>query len=208
VAATAAERLLDLTSALLLLAWGLGLARQRAALALVLLALGTLAWLFSHPAALRRLERAIGLLPLGRRWHGLQRVLREGVQALATLRTLLLRPAPLAWGLLLTTAVWLLESSLVLHLLRQLGTAVSLEQATVLRTATSLGGVLSLLPAGLGTSELTSVGLAVLYGADRSSALALTVVLRLATLLLPSLVGAISLWRQQDLQQLRRKPAP
>jgi hypothetical protein len=68
--------------------------------------------------------------------------------------------------------------------------------------------VLSLLPAGLGTSELTSVGLAVLYGADRSSALALTVVLRLATLLLPSLVGAISLWRQQDLQQLRRKPAP
>jgi uncharacterized protein (TIRG00374 family) len=135
-------------------------------------------------------------------------VLREGVQALATLRTLLLRPAPLAWGLLLTTAVWLLESSLVLHLLRQLGTAVSLEQATVLRTATSLGGVLSLLPAGLGTSELTSVGLAVLYGADQSSALALTVVLRLATLLLPSLVGAISLWRQQDLQQLRRKPAP
>jgi uncharacterized protein (TIRG00374 family) len=208
LAATAAERLLDLTSALLLLAWGLGLARQRAALALVLLALGTLAWLFSHPAALRRLERAIGLLPLGRRWHGLQRVLREGVQALATLRTLLLRPAPLAWGLLLTTAVWLLESSLVLHLLRQLGTAVSLEQATVLRTATSLGGVLSLLPAGLGTSELTSVGLAVLYGADQSSALALTVVLRLATLLLPSLVGAISLWRQQDLQQLRRKPAP
>jgi uncharacterized protein (TIRG00374 family) len=78
----------------------------------------------------------------------------------------------------------------------------------VLRTATSLGGVLSLLPAGLGTSELTSVGLAVLYGADQSSALALTVVLRLATLLLPSLVGAISLWRQQDLQQLRRKPAP
>jgi uncharacterized membrane protein YbhN (UPF0104 family) len=48
----------------------------------------------------------------------------------------------------------------------------------------------------------------VLYGADQSSALALTVVLRLATLLLPSLVGAISLWRQQDLQQLRRKPAP
>lgn len=68
--------------------------------------------------------------------------------------------------------------------------------------------MLSLLPAGLGTSELTSVGLAVLYGADQSSALALTVVLRLATLLLPSLVGAISLWRQQDLQQLRRKPAP
>ena len=204
VAATAAERLLDLTSALLLLAWGLGLAQQRAALALVLLALGGLAWLFSHPAALRRLERAIGLLPLGRRWHGLQRVLREGVQALAALRTLLLRPAPLAWGLLLTTAVWLLESGLVLHLLRQLGAAVSLEQATVLRTATSLGGVLSLLPAGLGTSELTSVGLAVLYGAGQGTALALTVVLRLATLLLPSAVGAMSLALQPDLQRLRR----
>lgn len=202
VAATAAERLLDLTSALLVLAWGLGLAQQRAALALVLLALGALAWLLSHPAALRRLERAIGLLPLGRRWHGLHRVLREGVQALAALRTLL-RPAPIAWGLLLTTAVWLLESSLVLQLLRQLGAAVSLEQASVLRTATSLGGVLSLLPAGLGTSELTSVGLAVLYGASQSTALALTVVLRLVTLLLPSAVGAMSLALQPDLQRLR-----
>ena len=202
VAATAAERLLDLTSALLVLAWGLGLAQQRAALALVLLALGALAWVLSHPAALRRLERAIGLLPLGRRWHGLHRVLREGVQALAALRTLL-RPAPIAWGLLLTTAVWLLESSLVLQLLRQLGAAVSLEQASVLRTATSLGGVLSLLPAGLGTSELTSVGLAVLYGASQSTALALTVVLRLVTLLLPSAVGATSLALQPDLQRLR-----
>jgi len=202
VAATAAERLLDLTSALLVLAWGLGLAQQRAALALVLLALGALAWLLSHPAALRRLERAIGLLPLGRRWHGLHRVLREGVQALAALRTLL-RPAPIAWGLLLTTAVWLLESSLVLQLLRQLGAAVSLEQASVLRTSTSLGGVLSLLPAGLGTSELTSVGLAVLYGASQSTALALTVVLRLVTLLLPSAVGAMSLALQPDLQRLR-----
>jgi uncharacterized membrane protein YbhN (UPF0104 family) len=92
----------------------------------------------------------------------------------------------------------------VLHLLRQLGAAVSLEQATVLRTATSLGGVLSLLPAGLGTSELTSVGLAVLYGAGQGTALALTVVLRLATLLLPSAVGAMSLALQPDLQRLRR----
>jgi uncharacterized protein (TIRG00374 family) len=207
VAATAAERLLDLISALLVLAWGLGLAQQRAALAVVLLALATLAWLLSHPATLARLEQGLLRLPLVRPWQGIRRVLWEGLQALGALRALL-RPAPLALGLLLTTAVWGLESALVQALLGQLGTAISLEQAAVLRTATSLGGVLSLLPAGLGSSELTSVGLALLYGASHGTALAVTVVLRLVTLLLPSAIGVLSLVRQPDLQRLRTTAGP
>ena len=207
VAATAAERLLDLLSALGVLAWGLGLARQRAALAVVLLALAGLAWLLSHPRTLARLEQGLLRLPLVRPWQGLRRVLWEALQALGALRSLL-RPVPLALGLLLTTAVWALESALVQALLAQLGTAISLEQAAVLRTATSLGGVLSLLPAGLGSSELTSVGLALLFGASQGTALAVTVVLRLVTLLLPSAIGVVSLVRQPDLQRLRAGGGP
>jgi len=205
VAATAAERLLDLISALLVLAWGLGLGlgRQRAALLAVLLALAALAWLLSHPATLVRLERGVLRLPLSRPWHGLRRVLWEGVQALDALRSLW-RPLPLLLGLALTIGVWLLESALVLQLLEQLGTAISLQQAAVLRTATSLGGVLSLLPAGLGTSELTSVGLALLFGASQGGALAATLVLRVVTLLLPSAAGLLSLTLQPDLQTIRR----
>ncbi|MEB3235579.1 MAG: lysylphosphatidylglycerol synthase transmembrane domain-containing protein, partial [Cyanobacteriota bacterium] len=211
VAATAAERLLDLASALGVLAWGLGLRRQRAGLAVALLLLAGLAWLLSHPATLGWLERALGRLrlPLGRPWRGLQRVLREALQALAALR-MLLRPLPLVLGLALTTAVWLLESALLQLVLARLGASgIGLEEASVVRTATSLGGVLSLLPAGLGTSELTSVGLALVYGANQAQALAATVVLRAVTLLLPSLVGLLSLSLQPDLQQLRHhKPAP
>jgi uncharacterized protein (TIRG00374 family) len=203
VAATAAERLLDLASALGVLAWGLGLVRQRAALALVLLTMATLAWLLSHPRTLARLERRVLQLPLTRPWHGLRRVLWEGLQALDALRSLL-RPGPLAVALALTAAVWLLEAALLQHVLQQLGGAISLEQASVVRTATSLGGVVSLLPAGLGSSELTSVGLAMFYGASQGQALAATVVLRSMTLLLPALVGVISLLLQPDLQTLKR----
>jgi uncharacterized protein (TIRG00374 family) len=138
-----------------------------------------------------------------RPWRGLRRVLWEGLQAMRELRTLL-RPLPLLWGLALTAAVWMLEAAVLQRVLEQLQAMVSLEQAALMRTATSLGGVLSLLPAGLGTSELTSVGLAVIFGANRSQALAATVVLRAMTLVLPALVGAICLLRQPDLQRLRR----
>jgi hypothetical protein len=203
VAATAAERLLDLASALIVLAWGLGLAQQRMALVAALLAMAGLTWLVSHPAALGRLEHRLGRLPMTRPWRGLRRVLWEGLQAMRELRTLL-RPLPLLWGLALTAAVWMLEAAVLQRVLEQLQAMVSLEQAALMRTATSLGGVLSLLPAGLGTSELTSVGLAVIFGANRSQALAATVVLRAMTLVLPALVGAICLLRQPDLQRLRR----
>ncbi|MBM5797526.1 MAG: flippase-like domain-containing protein [Cyanobacteria bacterium K_Offshore_0m_m2_072] len=205
VAATVAERLLDLASALLVLAWGLGLGRQRAALAAVLVALAALAWLMSHPTTLTQFERAALRLPFTKPWRGLRRVLREGLQALAELRSLL-RPSPLLLGLTLSTAVWLLEGSLLQLVLQQLGaTSLSLENASVVRTATSLGGVLSLLPAGLGTSELTSIGLAVLYGASNSQAVAATVLLRVVTLFLPCLVGLLVLKQQPDLLATRRK---
>ncbi|MBM5808865.1 MAG: flippase-like domain-containing protein [Cyanobacteria bacterium K_DeepCast_150m_m2_101] len=203
VAATAAERLLDLASALLVLAWGLGLARQRAALAVVLLILIAGAWLLSHPASLARLEQQLLRLPLTRPWRGVRRVLWEGLQAMAELRSLL-KPGPLLLGLALTTAVWIVEAALLQLVLQQLGAGLELQQAAVVRTATSLGGVLSLLPAGLGTSELTSVGLAMLYGASQGEALAATVVLRAATLLLPALMGVIALLLQPDLQRLRQ----
>ena len=203
VAATAAERLLDLASALLVLAWGLGQGQARIAMLVVVLLGASLLWLLSHPAGFRHLELWLTRLSLGRRWRGLYRVLWEGLQAVGELRRVL-RPAPLALGLALTTAVWLLESALLQRVLQDLGAAITLQQSMVIRTATSLGGVLSLLPAGLGTSELTSVGLAMLSGASRSQALAATVVLRAATLLLPSLVGMLSLAAQRDLRQLRR----
>ena len=208
VAATAGERLVDLISALLVLGWGLG-GQQLPGVGLALLLLALLAWGISHPQAVQRLETWLGppVLrgpgALQRRWHGLHRVLWEAIQALEGLRRVL-RPKPLLAGLSFTISVWLLESWLVQQLLAALGAPVSLGAAGVIRTATSLGGALSLLPAGLGSSELTSVGLSILYGASQSQAVAATFVLRLVTLALPALLGAACLLLQPDLRRLSR----
>ena len=206
VGITLAERLADLASALLVLSWGLG--RQVWSAALVGAAvLGAGGWLLTHPRVLQRLERWLEGLPLHRRWQGLMRLLREALLAMGRMRQLM-KPRPLLVGTLLASACWLLEAGLLVGLYWALGVAIDWRQAAVIRTATGLGGVVSLLPAGLGTSEATAIGLAMLYGAGRSQALAATLVLRLCTLALPCLLGVVALMRQPDLSRRSQNDAP
>ncbi len=191
VGITLAERLTDLASALLVLSWGLG-GRVLPAVGVGLLGAGGGAWLFTHPLALAKLERGLERLPAHRLLKGPIRLLREGLYGMARLRSLL-RPGPLLLGTSLATLAWLLEATLLHGLFNAMGSPIGLEAAAVVRTATALGGVLSVLPAGLGTSELTSIGLAVAFGASRPVALATTLILRLVTVVLPSMVGSLML---------------
>ena len=179
VGITLAERLADLASALLVLSWGLG-EQVWIAMLIGLAVLGVGGWVLTHPRVLRRLEHWLESLPLHQRWNGLIRLLREA---------------------LLACICWMLEAGLLVALYQALGVDLSLHQTAVIRTATGLGGVISLLPAGLGTSEATSIGLAMLYGANRSQALAVTLLLRLCTLAIPCLVGVLALVRQPDLSR-------
>ena len=199
VGITLAERLADLASALLVLSWGLG---ERVWMALlvgfVVLAAG--GWVLTHPGVIRRLEHLLEHLPLHPRWHGVIRLLREGLLAMGRVRQLM-KPRPLLVGTLLACVCWLVEAALLQGIYGALGTSLSLHQTAVIRTATGLGGVLSLLPAGLGTSEATAIGLAMAYGAGRSDALAATLMLRFATLAVPCLLGVIALVRQKDLSR-------
>ena len=199
VGITLAERLTDLASALLVLSWGLG---QRVGVAVLvgLTVLGAGGWLLSHPLLLAKLERALERLPLQRRWHGLIRLLREGLLSMGRMRQLM-KPWPLLVGTLLAAGAWLGEATLLMGLYGALGSPLSLEQTAVVRTATGLGGVLSLLPAGLGTSEATAIGLAMAYGAQRSQALAATLILRIATLAIPCALGTWALLLQPDLSR-------
>jgi hypothetical protein len=196
VGVTLAERVSDLAGALLVLAWGLG----GRILPALLAAGGTLAigaWLLTHPAALRRLEAFLDRLPAHRRWRGLTRLLREALGAVSRLRQLL-RPWPLMVGTALAGLVWLIEAAALMGLLQLLGDPLVLTQAAVIRTAMALGGVLSFLPAGVGTAEATAIGLAVAFGVDRSAALAVILVLRVCTVLLPTAVGVLVLARLRD----------
>ena len=193
---TLAERGTDLAGALLVLAWGLG----GRVLPALLAGGGTLAfgaWLLTHPAALRRLEAFLDRLPAHRRWRGLTRLLREALGAVSRLRQLL-RPWPLLVGTALAALVWLIEASALMGLVQALGDPLALTQAAVIRTAMALGGVLSFLPAGVGTAEATAIGLAVAFGVDRSAALAVTLVLRVCTVLLPTAVGLLVLGRHGE----------
>lgn len=197
VGVTLAERLGDLASALLVLSWGLG-GRVLPAFLLAMAVLGAGGWLLTHPRMLQRLEHALERLPNHGRWLGLTRLLREGLLSMARVRQLM-KPWPLLVGTLLAVSTWLAEAGLLMALYGALGSPLSWQQTAVIRTATGLGGVISLLPAGLGTSEATSIGLAMLYGSGRSEALAVTLVLRMATVAFPSLVGIGALMRQPDL---------
>jgi uncharacterized protein (TIRG00374 family) len=196
VGVTLAERLADLSGALLVLSWGLG-GRILPAVLVGLVGVGAGAWLFTHPRALARLEHGLEHLPVLHRWEGLIRLLREALRSMGRLRQLM-KPGPLLLGVGLSTVTWMLEAALLEGLFGAMGAGISLGQGAVIRTATGLGGVLSFLPAGLGTSEVTSIGLAVAFGASRPQALAVTLILRLVTVALPCLVGSLVLMRQKD----------
>lgn len=199
VGITLAERLADLASALLVLSWGLG-QRVWAAVLVGFLVLAGGGWLLTHPGVIRRLEHGLEQLPLHPRWHGLLRLLREALLAMGRVRQLM-RPKPLLVGTLLACFCWLLEAAVLQGIYASLGSSLSLHQNAVIRSATALGGVLSLLPAGLGTSEATAIGLAMAFGAPRANALAATLVLRIATLAVPCVLGVVVLVRQKDLRR-------
>tara|TARA_Y100001968_G_scaffold155964_1_gene142475 strand:- start:2095 stop:2319 length:225 start_codon:yes stop_codon:yes gene_type:complete len=71
-----------------------------------------------------------------------------------------------------------------------------------------IGGVLSLLPGGLLTTETTSIALSIAYGSGRIEAFAATLFIRIYTLFLPSLIGLIAIVSQNDLNTKQKQPIP
>jgi len=189
VSITLSERLLDLASALVILAWGIG---ERILPSVMISALigSAVAWLLTHPKAISWLsnQQTIGRMPI--RWHRAQKVLRELLEALTSLRKLM-KPKPLIIGLLLSASAWMLEAWMLKNIFQLIGTNLTLSQSAAIRTISSLAGVFSLLPAGLGTSEISAIGMALFFGASRPQALTATLILRISTVLVPFIVGSI-----------------
>ena len=204
VGITLSERLSDLASALLVLGWGLGLA----SMPLLLLSGGLLltgAAVITHPMALRQLEAWLKQ----RHWIQQQRRLHRLSQgALLSLQQVrqLMRPTPLLVATACGCLVWLVEASVMHELFEAMEAPISLQQAAVIRTAMALGGVLSLLPAGLGSSEATAIGIAMAYGASSDQALLATLIIRISTLMLPCGVGWLSLrWQPMRTTSSQRR---
>ena len=105
----------------------------------------------------------------------------------------LLRSGPLYAGLALGLAAWGAEGIAFHVILEALGIETSIALAVGIYSVSVLAGALSFIPGGLGSTEAVMVLLLKLVGADTSSAVAATLICRLATLWFAVAIGGIVL---------------
>jgi len=94
-------------------------------------------------------------------------------------------------GLGLSALARFADGGVVLFTAQMLGVEITLPAAVFVLAVSGLAGGLSLLPAGIGAVETTMVGLLVILGAPWSTALVITLLVRLGTLWLWVALGLI-----------------
>jgi len=186
-----AERLTDGLAMLLLMALGLTL-YPPARLLFVVLVLATLVGIL----VLQYRQLALALidgterLPLGAKIAPRLRTVYASTRQLLEWRVLLISTliSLLSWGFECVAFYFVLVG------LGVAGTPLLLLQATFIFAASTLFGLVSLLPGGLGVSEVSSVALLVaLVGIGAATATTATLLIRFCTLWLGVLVGALAL---------------
>ncbi len=113
-----------------------------------------------------------------------------------------LAPLPFLMMTIVSFVAWGLECIGYLYVFKAMGLEVSLESATFIYTAgTVVGGLLSILPGGVGAAEGSMVGLCMAKPLELSSPQALTsaLIIRGATLWMGVLIGAVTLLSMGDL---------
>ncbi len=162
---------------------------------LLLMCLPLLGWLLTYipPGAVTGLALVIGLsaltvLAVLLKFHRslLHRFswLRDAGRCLAT--------RPFVW-LGLTGLAWAAQGLAVWLLCRDAGLVIAPLHAAGVYALAMVGGALSLLPAGLGGTEVLLAALLVAHGASASVALSITVLVRVVTLWLAVAIGALAL---------------
>jgi glycosyltransferase 2 family protein len=185
-----AERLTDLIALVLLglfgvALYGVGAEIVAASAALVIVGLLVLAF---PPVA----RRVISLLCRPRPLHKLGARLLQVYEGLAEL----VRPRPLARATGLGAVAWLAECTAFAVICAGFaGTEVPLGLATLIFAAATLAGALSFLPGGLLVTEagMTLLLVRVAGGFDEPTAVAATILTRLATLWFAVLIGIVAL---------------
>jgi glycosyltransferase 2 family protein len=186
-----AERLTDGLAMLLLMGLGLTL-YPPARLAFVVLVLATVAGiaLLQQRPLFERMVGFIERLPLGPKLAPRLLTIYTSLNQLLDWRILLV-------STLISLVSWGFECLAFYYVLVGLGiegTPLLLLQATFIFAASTLFGLVSFLPGGLGASEVSSVGLLVaMVGMNASSATSATIIIRFCTLWFGVLVGVIAL---------------
>lgn len=185
-----AERVADLVALLVLAVIGValyGVAQEMALAGAAVIGAGLV--VLSWP----RLARgSIRLVTWPRALRGMAPKLLEMYDGLA----LLVRPRPLAWSTGLAVVAWLAEClGFALILSAFPGVDVPVGLATLIYAVTTVAGALSFLPGGLLVTEATMTLLLVqsAHGMDQPTAVAATILTRLATLWFAVLIGLLAL---------------
>lgn len=186
-----AERLTDLISLVVLgligvALYGVGTQIVAGAAALVAFGLAILAWAPLAHRTIRLLCRPKPLRRLGSRLI----LIHEGVAEL-------IRPRPLARSTALGLIAWLSEClAFAVICAAFAGTDAPVGLATLIFAAATLAGALSFLPGGLLVTEagMTLMLVRVAGGFDEATAVAATILTRLATLWFAVLIGIAALW--------------
>ena len=182
-----AERLTDGLAMLLLMALGLTLYPPARPLFVVLLVGSVIGIaILQHQPLFERLCTLIERLPLGQKLAPKIRSIYESTHRLLNWRILLI-------STIISFISWGFECLAFYYVLTGLGIEGSpllLLQATFIFAFSTLAGLVSFLPGGLGVSEVSSVGLIVgLVGAGVSLATTATIIIRFCTLWFGVLVG-------------------
>ncbi|MCB1780881.1 MAG: flippase-like domain-containing protein, partial [Candidatus Competibacteraceae bacterium] len=104
----------------------------------------------------------------------------------------LLRPAYLLFGLSLGIVSWGLEGLSLYLIAHDVGVEVTLATSIGVYAIAVLAGALSLLPGGLGSTEAIMGVLLVAFGADGATAVAITLLCRIATLWFAVALGGVA----------------
>ncbi|MCG8417391.1 MAG: flippase-like domain-containing protein [Proteobacteria bacterium] len=185
-----AERVTDLLALLVLALAGValyGMARSLVITGAVIISAGlfVLAWPPAAHGAINLIARLGPLVRIGAK----VRLFYDGLAELV-------RPRPLAWGTGLGVIAWLAECiGFAVILAAFPGTDVPIELAMLIYAATTMAGALSFLPGGLLVTEATMTLFLVQSsrGVDQPTAVAATILTRLATLWFAVVLGLIAL---------------
>lgn len=185
LAAFFSERLIDLV-AMVLLALGAAYAFPDMRWPVVALTLAILAMLpLVHSSRVHR------FLDQQRARFTSLRLRTLGSRLLDLLRhsAVLLRSGILYWGLFLALAAWGAEGVAFHVILDTIGLAIALPLAVGIYAVSILVGAISFIPGGLGSTEAVMGLLLVLLGADTATAVAATLICRIATLWFAVAIG-------------------
>ena len=110
----------------------------------------------------------------------------------------LLRFRPLMVAVVLGVAAWFCECAAYYLTIKAMGAVMGIQPAVFIYAFATFFGAVTFLPGGLGTTEGSMTGLAILQGVARDAASAATIVIRLATLWFAVALGLIWIASSRD----------